>query len=185
MTPATSLSVLQRIARGDSAAVQECIDVYGPLVWSLGRRLGLRGADLEDVAQEIFVALWKSAPDFDPALGRESIWVTTVARRKWIDARRRRRPVEGAESLEALPSRAPDLEELVERADEARRATEALAELRAEQRSVLQLAIVHGHTYEEIARRLAMPLGTVKTHARRGLARVRELLARGPEGARA
>ena len=185
MTPATNLTVLQRIARGDSAAVKECIDVYGPLVWSLGRRLGPRGADLEDVVQEIFVALWKSAPQFDPTVAPESIWVTTVARRKWIDARRRYRPVEGAEVLEGLPTQAPGQVELAERADEARRAAEALEELREEQRSVLQLAVVHGQTYEQIAARLGMPLGTVKTHARRGLARVRELLARGPEGARA
>jgi RNA polymerase sigma-70 factor, ECF subfamily len=185
VTPATSLTVLQRIARGDAAAVQECIDVYGPLVWSLGRRLAPRGADLEDVVQEIFVALWRSAAQFDPGLARESVWVTTVARRKWIDARRRYRRAEGDEALEGLPASGRAESEQIEQADEARHAAEALEQLRPEQRSVLQLAVLSGHTYEQIAARLGLPLGTVKTHARRGLARVREILARGPQGARA
>jgi RNA polymerase sigma-70 factor (ECF subfamily) len=179
-----SPTILQRIARGDTAAVQECIDVYGALLWSLGRRLGPPGTDLEDVVQEIFVALWKSAAQFDPAVADESVWVTTVARRKWIDARRRHKRLDGADALEELPATEAGQAERVERADEARRASEALEELRLEQRSVLRLAVVHGHTYEQIAVRLGMPLGTVKTHARRGLARVRELLARRPEAAR-
>lgn len=186
--PTETPTVLQRIALGDAAAVQQCIDVHGPLVWSLTRRLCPRGADADDVVQEIFIALWKSAAQFDPRLASESTWVTTVARRRLIDLRRKlARRGEVAEVSEELASEAPGQVELVERADESARAVRALGELRAEQRRVLELAVVHGFTYEQVATKLAMPLGTVKTHARRGLMRVRELLglrtAAGQEGA--
>lgn len=173
-------SLLQRIARGEAQAVQQCIDEHGPLVWSLARRLCPSSADTEDVVQEIFITLWKSADQYDPALGTESTWVTTVARRKLIDLRRRiarRGPT--SEVSEELASSARDQGELAAESDDAARAKKALGELRPEQRSVLELAIVHGLTYEQVAAKLALPLGTVKTHARRGLMRVRELLGRG------
>lgn len=173
-------STLQRIALGEAAAVQQCLDEHGPLVWALARRLCPSSADVEDVVQEIFITLWKSADQFDPALGTESTWVTTVARRKLIDLRRRaarRGPTR--EVSEDLPAELVDQGEAVAVSDEAARAKKALAELRPEQQRVLELAIVHGLTYEEVATKLALPLGTVKTHARRGLMRVRELLSRG------
>jgi RNA polymerase sigma-70 factor (ECF subfamily) len=169
--------LLQRIALGEAAAVQECIDAYGPLVWSLARRLCPRNADAEDVVQEIFITLWKSAGQYDPDVASEATWVTTVARRKLIDLRRKlARRGETDEVGEDMPSSTPGQAELAERADEAARASRALSELRTEQRSVLELAVLHGLTYEQVAAKLAMPLGTVKTHARRGLMRVRERL---------
>lgn len=173
-------SLLQRVARGDAQAVQQCLDEHGPLVWALARRLCPSNADAEDVVQEIFITLWKSADQYDPALGTESTWVTTVARRKLIDLRRRvarRGPT--SEVSEDLASEARDQSELAAESDDAARAKQALAELKPEQRRVLELAIVHGLTYEQVAAKLALPLGTVKTHARRGLMRVRELLGRG------
>jgi RNA polymerase sigma-70 factor (ECF subfamily) len=185
----TTPTLLQRIARGESAAVQECITAHGPLVWSVVRRLCPSGADADDVVQEIFIALWKSAAQYDPALGSETTWVATVSRRKLIDLRRASaRRGQPAELGDDLPSAAPGQAEVAELADEAARAAQALGELRAEQRRVLELAVGHGMTYEQVSTRLAMPLGTVKSHARRGLQRVRELLARGQankEGARA
>jgi RNA polymerase sigma-70 factor (ECF subfamily) len=100
-----------------------------------------------------------------------------VARRKLIDLRRQLARRGASDELgEELASPAPGQAELAERADEAARASRALGELRADQRRVLELAVLHGLTYEQVAAKLAMPLGTVKTHARRGLLRVRELL---------
>jgi len=170
-------TLLQRVASGEAAAVELCLDAYGPLVWSLARRLCPRGADAEDVVQEIFITLWKSAARYDPAVASEATWVATVARRKLIDLRRKdgRRGAMAELGVE-VPSVALGQDELAERADEAARAKRALAELRPDQQRVLELAVVHGLTYEEIAAKLTLPLGTVKTHARRGLMRVRELL---------
>jgi RNA polymerase sigma-70 factor (ECF subfamily) len=170
-------SLLQRVARGEPSAVQQCIDAHGSLVWSLARRLCPKDADAEDAVQEIFITLWRKAGQYDPSLSAESTWVAAVARSKLLDLRRRVARRGRPEELgEELASGAPGQAELAERADEAARATRALAELRSEQRRVLELAVVHGLTYEQVAARLALPLGTVKTHARRGLARVRELL---------
>lgn len=175
--PQRTPTLLQRVARGEADALPQCIDTYGPLVWSLARRLCPSATDAEDAVQEIFITLWKSAAQFDPTLASESTWVTTVARRKLIDQRRRvaRRGTADPVGPE-LASSAPGQAELVERSDEAARARTALGELRVEQRRVLELAVLHGLTYEQVAARLALPLGTVKTHARRGLMRVRELL---------
>jgi RNA polymerase sigma-70 factor (ECF subfamily) len=173
-----SESLLSRIAAGDPNAVSACLERYGGLVWSLTRRFLGQSADAEDAVQDIFVDLWRNAPRYDARLASEATFVTLLARRRLIDRRRRsqRRPEPGPlpEAIPAPPGAGTDRVDL---RDEAAHAATALGALREDQRRVLQLAIYHGLTHEEIARATGMPLGTVKTHARRGLIRVRELLA--------
>jgi RNA polymerase sigma-70 factor (ECF subfamily) len=173
-----SESLLSRIAAGDSSAVTACLERYGGLVWSLARRFLGQSADTEDAVQDIFVDLWRNAPRFDSRLASEATFVTLLARRRLIDRRRRnlRRPEPGP-LPETIPARSDEGTARIETRDEAAHAATALDSLREEQRRVLQLAIYHGLTHEEIARTTGLPLGTVKTHARRGLIRVRELLA--------
>ena len=77
-----SSSVLQRIASGDSAAVRECIDQYGPLVWSIARRLSRTPADAEDAAQEVFLDIWRSASRFDASQGSDKVFIAMIARRQ-------------------------------------------------------------------------------------------------------
>jgi len=182
--PSPSLTILQRVARGERAAVEQCIDAYGGLVWSLVRRMGPCGADADDLVQEVFIALWRGAGLYDPTRASEAVWVTAVARRRVIDARRKlaRRGLP-SELDESVPEPSPGQVERAAEADDVARAERALGELREEQRRVLELALKHGLTYEQVAARLALPLGTVKTHARRGLARVRERLGLGPRPA--
>jgi RNA polymerase sigma-70 factor (ECF subfamily) len=171
------LGILQRIARGDARAVQECIDGYGSLVWSLVRRLCPSAAESDDVVQEIFIDLWKSAPRYDPATAPEATFVAVIARRRLLDLRRRLlRRGEPSELTGDLALAETSLEEMAQLRDEVSRAQRALAELRPEQRRVLQLAVLHGLSHQEISAATGLPLGTVKTHARRGLLRVRELL---------
>ncbi|MDP9065324.1 MAG: RNA polymerase subunit sigma-24, partial [Pseudomonadota bacterium] len=69
-----SLSVLQRMATGESAAVRECIDEYGALVWSIARRLSRTPADAEDATQEIFLDIWRSAGRFDATQGSDKVF---------------------------------------------------------------------------------------------------------------
>ena len=172
-----SLGILQRIARGDAGAVQDCIDGYGSLVWSLVRRLCPSAAESDDVVQEIFIDLWKSAARYDPATAPEATFVAVIARRRLLDLRRRLlRRAEPSELSSELAATEASLEDAAQVRDEASRARRALAELRPEQRRVLQLAVFHGLSHQEIAAATGLPLGTVKTHARRGLLRVRELL---------
>lgn len=170
-------SVLSRIARGDGAAVGECIDQFGALVWALARRLTPNRADAEDAVQEIFLDVWKSAARFDPGQGSEKTFVATIARRRLIDRLRRttvRPEMPLGDELESIGFAEPGTRGEV--AAEAERAAEALQQLGTEQQRVIELAVLHGLSHSEIAARTGMPLGTVKTQLRRGILKVRELL---------
>lgn len=170
-------SILERVAKGETGAVQECIDRYGPLVYALARSFGRDVHAIEDAVQETFLQLWQVAPRFDPSRSNEATFVAMIARRRLIDLRRRAEKHGGQEEIdEAMTPPAPDHTEHAELCDDATRAKSALGELRPDQKRVLELSIYEGLSHSEIAVRTGMPLGTVKTHARRGLERVRELL---------
>lgn len=172
---AVSDSILLRVAAGDHAAVQECMDCFGGLVWSLARRMTLTTVDAEDAAQEIFVDLWKSASNFDPNRASAATFVTMIARRRLIDQFRRRSRQPVSTKLEALHEPPVDAESTVEDQDEFQSVIEHMSKLRAEERQVIRLAIIEGRTQREIADVLDMPIGTVKTNARRGLQKLREM----------
>ncbi len=170
-------TILQRIASGDKTAVQECLSTYGGLVWSLSRRMSPNTDDAEDAVQEIFVDIWKNAGRFDEAQASETTFVSMIARRRLIDRLRKtnRRPT--TDSIEdMLNEPANRFDEKLQTIVEAKQAAKALLELRPEQRQVLQLSIYQGLSHQEIADALKMPIGTVKTHARRGILQVREIL---------
>lgn len=170
-------SILKRIASGQKSAVQECLDAYGGLIWSLARRM-LRGADeAEDAVQEIFIDIWKNAARFDEAKSSETTFVAMIARRRLIDRVRRGHRQPSVDSLEdVLTEPANDNDRDVQLCIEAKEAAQAMKTLRPEQRQILHLSIVQGLSHQEISDALKMPLGTVKTHARRGLMQVREVL---------
>jgi len=170
--------LLTRVAQGDPNAVGECVDRYGALVWSIARRFATDPDDAEDAVQEAFIELWRKAERYDATRSSEPTFIALVVRRKLIDRARLRATHERDERLPEefdAPSTLSATDS-VDVADEARRAAKALAELRPEERRVLELSIYHGLTHEQIARAIQMPLGTVKTHVRKGLERVRALL---------
>ncbi len=157
------------------------MDRYGGLVWSLCRRMLPDSAEAEDAAQEIFTELWQSAKRFDASKGSEVTFVAVLARRRLIDRARRR---ERRPQIDAGPN-APSLEQQSDggrAADQlhasvdAERVGRALAALAEDQRQVVTLCIVEGLSHGQAAERTGLPLGTVKSHARRGLIRLRELL---------
>lgn len=167
--------LLPRVAGGDRAAIRECIQRYGGLVWSLARRAASGQEDAEDAVQEIFLDLWRSAERYDPRMGSETTFIATIARRRLIDRKRSRQRRPETDPLSermgmVSPTPAPEL------GAEAAIAARALEQLRPEQRQVLILTACHGLSHEEVATSMGMPLGTVKAHARRGLLRVREAL---------
>jgi RNA polymerase sigma-70 factor (ECF subfamily) len=169
--------LLPKIAAGDPHAVEQFLRRHSAMVWGLARRFCRSAEDAEDATQEILVEVWRSAERFDPRMGSEVTFLMTIARRRLIDRTRRmgRRPP--AELLEDAGSvAAPAERDSVELHDEVQKATAALAQLRPEQREVLDLALGHGRTHQEIAAAIGIPLGTVKSHARRGLMKLRELL---------
>lgn len=173
-------TILQRIADGDRSAVDECLNTYGGLVWSLARRMLRNTEDAEDAVQEIFLDVWKNAERFDPDQASETTFVAMIARRRLIDRIRhvqRRISADSLEDVLAEPSVRTDT--TMQTNVEAREAAKALDQIRPEQRQVLQMSIVHGLSHQEIADATGMPLGTVKTHARRGILQVREILGLG------
>ena len=169
--------ILKRIASGDKSAVQDCLDNYGGLVWSLARRMSPNTDEAEDAVQEIFIDIWKNAARFDETQASETTFVAMIARRRLIDRLRKtssRPNIDSLEDILAEPSNGKDNDLQV--SVEAKEAAQAMKHLRPEQRQVLHLSIVQGFSHQEIADALKMPLGTVKTHARRGLIQVREFL---------
>ncbi len=168
-------TLLARVASGDASAVAQLLDRYGGLVWSIVRgRVAISSA--EDAVQEIFIELWKHADRFDPAQGSEATFIATIARRRLIDHQRRagrQRPAEEIDERVAEEPR-PDAVALT---DEARLAALEIERLPPDQRRVLRLAVVDGLTHAQIATRTRLPLGTVKSHARRGLDRIRARIA--------
>jgi RNA polymerase sigma-70 factor (ECF subfamily) len=170
-------SLLARVAAGDQEAVKECLDRFGNLVWSLARRLTNSQADAEDAVQEIFIDLWSSAARYDSDKASETTFVAMLARRRLIDRLRKTKRQPTMEELSA----AADVEQTdrvpsVEAMDDAARAARLISTLKPEQQQVIRLAVYEGHTHQSIADALQMPLGTVKTHVRRGLMKVREAM---------
>lgn len=170
-------SILMRVAAGDEAAVKECLDRYGGLVWSVARRFSPTREDAEDAVQEVFLSLWKAAGRYDPKLASEPTFITMIARRRLIDRNRARASRPDTAGIQ-IPAETPDRRGAaeIEAAPDVGRASQALSELRPEQRQVIELSVVRGMSHSQIADLTGMPLGTVKTHARRGLQRVRDAL---------
>lgn len=166
--------VLPRVARGEPAAVDECLDRYGGLVWSLVRRLAPH--DAEDAAQEIFIDLWRNAWRFRPEKGTEITFVSTLARRRLIDRRRRN---DRSPTISPLDSQAPLLEKTntmksLEDTEDLERIQQCLRGLKERGREAVMLSVYDGLSQSEIAQRLDTPIGTVKTLIRRALIQLRE-----------
>jgi len=170
-------TLLERVAAGDPDAVRGCLDRFGGLVWTLSRRALATRSEADDAVQDIFVDVWRSAGRYDPSIASESAFVAMIARRRLIDRQRRsgRRPKEEAigerVSVDTTPPETPASAD-----DDVRAASEAFKQLSEDQQRVLRLSIHHGLSHEKIARATDLPLGTVKTHARRGLIKLRELM---------
>jgi RNA polymerase sigma-70 factor (ECF subfamily) len=170
-------TLLAQAAAGAPDAVQALMDRYGPLVWSLARRFCYDQSDLDDAVQEIFIDVWRSAARYDPAVAGEATFVAMIARRRLIDRQRRTaRRGRAAELPANTVAPGPPAGGLLEIQEDAGAAAKALGALSAEQQRVLRLSIYHGLSHERISEATGLPLGTVKTHVRRGLIRMRALL---------
>ena len=172
--------ILPRLSAGEPGAAEECLRRYQPLIWSLARRHTRVASEAEDAVQEIFLALWKNAGRFDPAKASESTFVTMIARRRLIDLHRRKERRPESKTVESEFDLMPDSRSgVIESRAEASQAARAIAQLRSREREAVLLSIHQGMSHSEISAHMDMPLGTVKTYIRRGLMRVREMLAEG------
>ena len=170
--------ILPRLAGGDPGAAEECMDRYGALVWSLARRHTRVAAEAEDAVQEVFLSLWKNADRFDPSKASEAAFITMIARRRLIDLHRRKERRPEGSTVESELERMPDFKSsVIEDRAEASLAARALRKLQPKEREAVILSVYQGMSHSEISSYLGLPLGTVKTHIRRGLKRVRDTLA--------
>ena len=170
----TDGQLIVRIARGDRAAFEELHARYRRAVLGLAlRRIGDRGR-AEDAAQDAFVAVWRSARTYDPARGKGAPWLYAVARNAITDGLRRS-PEPPSELVEE-PSPEPGPADEAETSWTAWRVHRALEILPEHERPVIELAYWGGLSQSEVAERLGIPLGTVKTRTRSALARLADAL---------
>lgn len=173
-------TILQRIATGDSLAVEDCLQRYSGLVWSLSRRWLSNSADAEDASQEIFLEIWKKAKSFDPSRSSEAAFVTLITRRRLIDRLRRTSSTASTLNMSAIEFDVAEEATVqpAELADEAGKALRCIERLSSEQKQVIELSIHHGCSHSRIAERLSLPLGTVKSFARRALLQLKDCMAK-------
>lgn len=171
-TTAEDVALLDRIRRGEDAAMAALYDRYSKLVYSVSLRVLRDTAAAEDVLQEIFMQVWRSPGSFMEAKGSLGGWLAVVARNRSIDTLRRRRPTDQVEEV-ALASPC-NLAEEAERNNMMERARAAIVLLPSEQRKTLEMAFFDGLTHTEIAEMTGDPLGTVKTRIRSALLTLRK-----------
>ncbi len=172
--------LMARVAEGDPAAFGVIYDRHSTAAYSLAYRIAGRRSAADDVVQEAFLSLWRSARRYDEARGSVRTFILGIVHNRSIDGLRRatvhdsrRASDEGIEERFAAPERT-DAE--VARRDEAHTVRRALADLPGDQQKVLELAYFGGFSQTEIADMIEAPLGTVKGRMRLGLEKLRTAL---------
>jgi RNA polymerase sigma-70 factor (ECF subfamily) len=163
-------------ARSQETALAELYDRYGRPAYGLALRVLRDEALAEDAVQEAFLGVWRTASRFVPGRGTASTWILTLVHRRAVDLVRReqRRRTDPLESAAEPGAGSVDDEAWLRLQRE--RVQQALRQLPDQQREALELAYYGGFTQSELAERLGLPLGTIKSRVFAGLARLRELL---------
>jgi RNA polymerase sigma factor (sigma-70 family) len=169
-------ALLALVSRSDEEALAQLYDRYGRVAYGLSLRILRDPALAEDAVQEAFLTVWRSAGGFLAERAKPSTWILTLVHRRAVDLVRRedRRRGDPPELVPAVSSEAVDETAAVR--EQRRSVQAALAQLPAEQREALELAYYGGLTQAELAERLGLPLGTVKSRMFAALSRLRELL---------
>ncbi|MFE3634969.1 sigma-70 family RNA polymerase sigma factor [Streptomyces cellostaticus] len=171
--------LMGRVALGDEDAFASVYDAVAGPVLGVVQAVLRDPAQSEEVAQEVLVEVWRTAPRYRSEIGTALNWVLTLAHRRAVD---RVRSVEAAavrDHKAALLARTPEFDEVTEQVEarlereQVRRCLRTLTEI---QRQAVTLAYYRGLTYRQVAEALALPLGTAKTRLRDGLIRLRDCL---------
>ena len=169
-------AVVALVARRQESALAELYDRHGRIAYGLAFRVLRDSALAEDAVQEAFLALWRGADRFVPERGSASSWLLTLVHRRAVDVVRReeRRRADPLPELETTGSSGADDDAMLRL--ERERVVGALRQLPDSQREALELAYYAGFSQSELAERLGVPLGTIKSRMNAGLARLRDLL---------
>ncbi|HBH39262.1 MAG TPA: RNA polymerase subunit sigma-24 [Curvibacter sp.] len=177
-------ALLDRVARQDAAALKSLFDLTSALLFGLALRVVRNREWAEDVVQESYLSIWRSAGDYRASLSPPMAWMGLIVRSRALDHLRRRvaeradRTQELDEALaETLEGDTPDPLDEVQASQQARALHRCLQLLEVRQRQVLSLAYLRDLSHNELAEQLSLPLGTVKTWIRRGLIQLRGCMA--------
>ncbi len=175
-------ALLQRSARGDRAAFASLYDGTAARVYGLALRVVRDPAQAEEVTQEAFLEIWRTASRYDAARGSAVSWLLTITHRKAVDRVRSAEASSRRESTYHHRNQTVDHDSTADAATaslEARRVRTALGALTEVQREAIELAYFGGYTHTEVATLLDLPVGTAKTRIRDGLIRLRDTIGVG------
>jgi len=178
----TDAVLMERILQQDSTALEALYDRYGRPVYSLVLRIAQNPASAEEIVQDIFLQLWRSADRFQISRGPLEPWLFTMARNRALDflrlKREKQRRREDSDTDVIVPSAVvrPDPEGDIDQSRRAEKIRALLTSLPEAQRHAIELAFFEGLTHSEIAEATGEPLGTVKSWIRGGLLKLRESL---------
>ncbi len=175
-------ALLQQSARGDRAAFAALYDATAARVHGLALRVVRDPAQAEEVTQEAFLEIWRTASRYDADRGSAVSWLLTIAHRKAVDRVRSAEAASRRDSTYHHQNQTVDVDTTAEAATaslEARRVRTALGALTEVQREAIELAYFGGYTHTEVATLLDLPVGTAKTRIRDGLIRLRDTIGVG------
>jgi RNA polymerase sigma factor (sigma-70 family) len=172
-------AALRRCAAGDRAALRAIHDAEAPRMVGVALRLLRRQALAEEAVHDAFVQIWQRAASFDPARGQARPWLYAVVRNRALNILRGEARTDLVDDFEpmGLASEEDDPESIVARLSDAGALRRCLERLEPARRNAIVLAFVHGLSHGELAGRLGMPLGTLKSWIRRSLLVLRECMA--------
>lgn len=173
---------MERILQRDAGALETLYDRYGRPVYSLVLRIAQHPSSAEEIVQDVFMQLWRSADRFQISRGPLEPWLFTMARNRALDflrlKREKQRRREDSSDSEVVPSMIarPDPEGAIDRSRRAEKVRSLMSSLPDSQRRALELAYFEGMSHSEIAESMGEALGTVKSWIRGGLMRLRDSL---------
>jgi RNA polymerase sigma factor (sigma-70 family) len=174
-TKENDVRVRDGLVAGSEQTLAEVYDTYAPLVYGVALNLTRDRGAAEDIAQEVFVDLWRRPERFDPQRGSLRGWLCLIARRRGIDWIRRRRTQQELIRI-AMDSASRGFEDDVLVSTARKQVRKAIADLPMPHRQAIFLAYYHGLTYREVAMALSIPEGTAKWRLRSALRRIGEQL---------
>jgi RNA polymerase sigma-70 factor, ECF subfamily len=171
--------LLADVATGNRSAFESLYRATSAKLFGICLRVLPERADAEEVLQEVFAGIWLKAAQFDPSRASAIAWLAMIARNKAID-RLRTQPARGSQAAielaDEVADTGPSPQRTTETADDRSRLEACLAQLEPKRQALIRAAFFDDTTYEELARRSASPLGSVKSWIRRGLMQLRGCL---------
>jgi RNA polymerase sigma factor (sigma-70 family) len=172
-------AALARVAVGDRNALQTVYRLTSAKLFAVCLRILGEPAEAEDAMQEVYMTVWRKAAQFDAGLSSPMTWLIAIARNRAIDqlrARGRNRSMEPIDAATDLPDDAPPADSVLQAAQDQSRLHHCLGRLAGHERATLHGAFFEGNSYEELAERMKVPLGTMKSQIRRAMLKLKACL---------